>query len=155
MQMTRYKEPKIKIGWAEALKKDLNTIIDSGTLNSKEQASPNDVVVSKTEANMIKLYQDVNVDKLKVRICVRGDLQKKDEPTTEDPHSLAAYRIISRLLMVDAYRHKARIFKLVVIGAYEKQCFYHPTSSLWWSVPITSSGSESRVWNNIVSQILL
>jgi hypothetical protein len=64
--MIRYKDPKKKRVCIKSLKKELNTIIESGTLNTNEQASPNDVVVSTTESNKIKLDQDGNVDKLKV-----------------------------------------------------------------------------------------
>jgi hypothetical protein len=83
-QILRYKDPTKKIGWIKALKKDLKTIIDSGTLNNKEQ---HDEVVSTSELNKIKLNQGGYVDKLKLPICVRGDLQKKTDPTMEDPHS--------------------------------------------------------------------
>jgi hypothetical protein len=34
--MLRYKDPRKKIGWIKALKKELKTIIDSGTLINKE-----------------------------------------------------------------------------------------------------------------------
>jgi hypothetical protein len=50
-----------------------------------------------------------------VQIFVRGDLQKKKVPTMEDPHSPAASMRKSKPLMVDATRHKARIFQLDVI----------------------------------------
>jgi hypothetical protein len=64
------------------------------------------------------LDQDGNVDKLKVRICVRGDLQKKKDPTMEDPHSSTASMRMYKLLLADAARHKSRIFQLGVIGAF-------------------------------------
>ena len=118
MQMLRYKDGKKKTAWLKALKKELKTIIDSGTLNNRENPKPDDVVVSTTEANKIKLDQQGNVDKLKVRVCVRGDLQKKKDPTMEDPHSPAASMRMSKLLMAEAARHKARVFQLDVIGAF-------------------------------------
>ena len=118
MQMLRYKDGKKKTAWLKALKKELKTIIDSGTLNNRENPKPDDVVVSTTEANKIKLDQQGNVDKLKVRVCVRGDLQKKKDPTMEDPHSPAASMRMSKLVMAEAARHKARVFQLDVIGAF-------------------------------------
>ena len=66
MQMLRYKDGKKKTAWLKALKKELKTIIDSGTLNNRENPKSDDVVVSTTEANKIKLDQQGNVDKLKV-----------------------------------------------------------------------------------------
>ena len=114
----RYKDGKKKTAWLKALKKELKTIIDSGTLNNRENPKSDDVVVSTTEANKIKLDQQGNVDKLKVRVCVRGDLQKKKDPTMEDPHSPAASMRMSKLVMAEAARHKARVFQLDVIGAF-------------------------------------
>jgi hypothetical protein len=59
--MLRYADPKNKSGWIKELKKELNTIVDSGTLNNKEQTKPNDIVVSTTEANKTNLEQDGNL----------------------------------------------------------------------------------------------
>jgi hypothetical protein len=93
-------------------------------------------VVSTPYDNTIKLDQDGNVDKLEVRMCVRGDLQKKKDPNMEDPHSPAASMIMSKLLMIDAVRHKARKIQLDVIEAFlkkknEKQILPHYTKSVW------------------------
>jgi hypothetical protein len=75
-------------------------------------------VVSTPEANKIKLDQDEHVDKLNVQFCVRRDLQKKQTPTMQDPHSPAASMKISKLLMTDADIHNARIFQHYMIGAF-------------------------------------
>jgi hypothetical protein len=74
-------------------------------------------VVSTTEANMIKLDQDGNVDKFKDLLCVRGNLHKEKYPTMKGLHSPAASIIMSKLPMKDAVSHQARIFQLGVIGA--------------------------------------
>jgi hypothetical protein len=76
-------------------------------MNNKEQKTPNDIVVSTPYTNTIKLDQDGNMDKPNVQICVKIDLQKKEDPTMEYPHSPTAYMIMSKLLMVDAIIHKA------------------------------------------------
>jgi hypothetical protein len=89
MEMFRYKDHKNKSGWSKAPKKELKTIIDSGTLNNKERTTSNDAMVSTTEVNKIKLDQDGNVDKIKVSICVKGDLQKKmNQPWKIHTHQL-------------------------------------------------------------------
>jgi hypothetical protein len=62
MQMLIYKDNKKKTGWTKALNKEFNTITESGTLNNKEKTKPDDVVVSTTEANKIKLDQEGHVD---------------------------------------------------------------------------------------------
>jgi chromatin segregation and condensation protein Rec8/ScpA/Scc1 (kleisin family) len=118
MRILRYKDNKKKIRWIKALKKELNTVIDSGTLNNKEQAIKNYTVVSTTDANKIKLDQDDNMEELKLQRCVRGDLQKKKNPTMEDPPSPSTSMIMSKLLLSESARHKAIIFQLDVIGAF-------------------------------------
>jgi hypothetical protein len=77
MQVLRHEDPKKKSGWIKALKKEFKTIIGSSALKNKERSKPDDVVASTPEANNIKLDQDGNVDKLKMRFFVREELQKK------------------------------------------------------------------------------
>jgi hypothetical protein len=48
--MMRYNDPRKKIKWLKLLKLEINTIIDSSTLNNNEQAILNDVVVLAAEA---------------------------------------------------------------------------------------------------------
>lgn len=117
IQVIRYKDAKKKSGWLKALKKELKTLIDSGTFK-KEACKPNEIVIPTTEANKIKLDQDGNIDKLKVRICVRGDIHKRRNTLMEDPHSPAASMRMSMMIMAEAVRHKSRLFQLDVIGAF-------------------------------------
>jgi hypothetical protein len=78
VQIFGYKYPDKRSGWIEGKKQELKTIIDIlCTIHNKKQTTPNYVVVSTTEADTVKLDQDDNVDILKARTCVRGDLQKK------------------------------------------------------------------------------
>jgi hypothetical protein len=49
------KDPKKKRKLNKSIKKELRTIIDSGTLNIKEQAKPNDVVYSSVESDTMKM----------------------------------------------------------------------------------------------------
>jgi hypothetical protein len=113
--MLRYKDPKKKSGWIKALKKEINTIIESGILNKKEPTKPNDGVVSATDTIKIKLDQDENVDKS--NLCKRR-LAEEEGPIMEDPHSPAASMIMSKLLTADASIYEARIFQFDVIGAF-------------------------------------
>ena len=83
-----------------------------------EKTNPNYKVIPTTEANKIKLDQEGNIDKLKVRICVRGEIQKRRDTLMEDPHSPAASMRMSKMIMAEAARHKSRLFQLDVIGAF-------------------------------------
>ena len=62
--------------------------------------------------------KDGYLDKLKVRMCVRGDIQKKLTPDMEDRHSpAAAFRMLKFFLALAAAR-RARIHQGDVIGAF-------------------------------------
>jgi hypothetical protein len=85
------------------------------------KAKQSGVVVSTTEAKKIKLNQDGNIDKLTLILCVRGDLQKKNDPIMGNPHSPAVSMRMSKLLMADTSQHKAGLFQLAVSGAFLKK----------------------------------
>jgi hypothetical protein len=60
----------------------------------------------------------INVDKIKVLICVRGDLHKRTDLTMEDSHSPSASMRIYKVLMANTVRNGAIIFQLDVIGDF-------------------------------------
>ena len=60
---------------------------------------PDEPIIYIMETNKIKLDQHGNLDKLKVRMCVRGDIQKKLTPDMEDSHSPAAAFRMLRMFM--------------------------------------------------------
>ena len=63
-----------------------------------------------------KIQSDGSLDKLKLRIVVRGDLQNKDlVGYTCSPTS--SMRTL-KYLLVDATKHKARVPQLYFIGAF-------------------------------------
>lgn len=68
------------------------------------------------ETNKVKLKSDGSLDKLKVRIVVRGDLQAK--LAKEDKWSPTASFRAMKMFLADAARHKVRVRQLDFIGAY-------------------------------------
>ena len=63
-----------------------------------------------------KIQSDGSLDKLKLRIVVRGDLQNK--AMIGDTWSPTASMITLKYFLVDAAKHKARVHQLDFIGAF-------------------------------------
>ena len=62
-----------------------------------------------------KIQSDGSLDKLKLRIVVRGDLQNK-EMVGDNWSPIASMRTL-KYFLVDAAKHKARVHQLYFIGA--------------------------------------
>ena len=67
----------------------------------------------------VKIKYDGSLDKLKLRILVRGDLQNK-EMVGDTWSSTASMRNL-KYLLADAAKHKARFNQLYFIGAFLKE----------------------------------
>ena len=63
-----------------------------------------------------KIQSDGSLDKLKLRIVVRGDLQNKE--TIGDNWSPTASMRTLKYFIADAVKHRARVHKLDFIGAF-------------------------------------
>ena len=63
-----------------------------------------------------KIQSDGSLDKLKLRIVVRGDLQNKE--MVGDTWSTTASMRNLEYFLADAAKHKARVHKLDFIGAF-------------------------------------
>ena len=68
------------------------------------------------DAYKAKIQLDGSLDKLKLRIVVRGDLQNKE--MIGDTWSTTASMITLKYFLVDAAKHKARVNQLDFIGAF-------------------------------------
>ena len=63
-----------------------------------------------------KIQSDGSLDKLKLRIVVRGDLKNKE--MVGDTWSPTASMRTLKFFLVDAAKHKARVHQLYFIGAF-------------------------------------
>ena len=63
-----------------------------------------------------KIQSDGSLDKLKLRIVVRGDLQNKE--MVGDTWLPKAYMRTLKYFLVDAAKHKARVHQIDFIGAF-------------------------------------
>ena len=114
-QVLAMKDEELKQAWIKAYKKELKVLIDAGTF-SIEKPLPEEAIVPTMETNKVKLRSDGSLDKLKVRIVVRGDLQAK--LAKEDKWSPTASFRAMKMFLADAARHKVRVRQLDFIGAY-------------------------------------
>ena len=73
-QTMKFENPKKRQG---SLKSELKQLINSGNFDKNVVVKYGEPVIDIMEAKKIKLNQHGNLDKLKVRMCVRGDIQKK------------------------------------------------------------------------------
>lgn len=108
------KDAKIKEAWLKAYKKELKTIIDTGTFtpdtpNEGENCTPI------MDINEVKLCSNGILDKLKNCLVVRGDLQKD---IAEDKWSPTASFWALKLFLAHAARLHVRVWQLDFIGAF-------------------------------------
>ena len=117
-QTIRCADHKKKAGWLKAERKEVKQLIESGTFDKNVKPNPGEPVIDIMEANKIKLNKDGKLDKLKTRLCVRGDIQKKITPDMEDSHSpAAAYRML-KMFLAHAAARRSKVFQGDVIGAF-------------------------------------
>jgi hypothetical protein len=70
------------------------------------------------ETNKTKLNSEGGLYKLKCRIVVRRDMQKKHEASIEDTYSQSASFRVLKMFLADEARHKCRIHQCGVVGAF-------------------------------------
>jgi hypothetical protein len=111
----KMKNGLIKEEWLKAIKKELKTLIASGTF---AQDTPKDGETSTPvmETFKVKVKSDGSLDKLKCRLVVRGDLQDKN--ITEDKWSPTASFRSLKMFLAHASRMKARVKQLDFVGAF-------------------------------------
>ena len=85
--------------WKNATKKEIKNLVANGTFDKNVIPEPDEPIIDVMETNKIKLDQHENLEKLKVRMCVRGDIQKNLTPDMEDSHSSAAAFRMLRMFM--------------------------------------------------------
>ena len=86
-QIQKIKDPVVRKAWLKAAEKEFSPLIKSGTF-SIEDPLQGEAVLPTLEKNRVKLRSDGTLDKLKVRIVVRGALQKNE--SNEDKWSPTA-----------------------------------------------------------------
>ena len=113
-EVTKLSE-NIKKSWLMATLKEINNIINNQTFlieyqNEGEPVTPCMAIYKE------KIQSDGSLNKLKLRIVVRGILKNKD--MVGDTWSPTASMRTLKYFLVDSEKHKARVHQLDFIGAF-------------------------------------
>ena len=105
----------IRIPWLKAANKEIKNLINNQTFLIEDQNEGEPVTVC-MDVYKAKIQSDGSLDKLKLRIMVRGDLQNKS--MVGDTWSPTSSMSTLKNFLADAAKHKARVHQLDFIGAF-------------------------------------
>ncbi len=108
-------EGPVKREWLKAVRKELKALVDSRTFIN-DTLNPGETSTPVMEIFKVKIQSDGTLDKLKMRMVVRGDLQAKD--ISEDKWSPTASFRSLKMFLANAARLKARVRQLDFVGAF-------------------------------------
>ena len=111
----RLKDMKIRNAWLAAYRKELKTLIEAETfsISNPQEGEP---IIPIMDDCRVKILSDGTVDKFKVRIVFRGDLQRKIMDL--DSWSPTISQRALKLFLAEATRLKCRVRQLDFIGAF-------------------------------------
>ena len=113
-EVTKLSE-NIKKHWLKATLKETNNLINN-QISLIEYQNEDEPLTSCMDVYKAKLQSDGSIDKLKLRIVVREDLQNKE--MVGDTWSPTASMRTLKYFLADASKHKARVHQLDFIGAF-------------------------------------
>ena len=102
--------------WGEAIRAEITGLFDSGTFSLNEKPLPADEIIPTKLAMKTKLNSYGGLDKLKARICLRGDMQIKD-PNYNQWSPTASTRLL-KCLIADAAQNRTAVYQLDFIQAF-------------------------------------
>ena len=105
----------IRKPWLKATLKEIKNLINNQTFLIEYQ-NEGEPVTPCMDVYKAKIQSDGSLDKLKLRIVVRGDLRNKE--MVGDTSSPKASMRNLKYLLVDADKHKARVHQLDFIAAF-------------------------------------
>ncbi|MGH7973945.1 MAG: reverse transcriptase domain-containing protein [bacterium] len=112
--MLRLSNDTTKQAWLRASRKEIKNLVDNGTFLLQDPKA-DEKVTPCMDTYRAKLKSDGTLDKQKVRIVVRGDLQKQQ--SKEDTWSPTASVKLLKMFLAHAARMKCRVKQLDFIGA--------------------------------------
>jgi hypothetical protein len=101
--------------WLKAMKKEIKTLVNSGTF-AIDTLKAGEISTPVMETFKVKVRSDGSLDKLKMQLVLRGDLQDKN--ITEDKWSPSASFRSLKMFLAHAARLKARVKQLDFVGAF-------------------------------------
>ena len=105
----------IRKPWLKATLKGIKNIINNQTFMI-EDPNHDEPVTPCMDVYKAKIQSDGSLDKFKLKIVVRGDLQNKE--MVEDTWSPTASKRTLKYFLADTEKHKARVHQLDFIGAF-------------------------------------
>ena len=105
----------IKKPWLKETLKEIKNLINNHNFLIEYQIE-GEPVTPCMDVYKVKIQSDRSLDKLKLRIVVRGDLQNKE--MVGDTWSPTASMTTLKYFLVDSAKHKARVHQLYFIGAF-------------------------------------
>ena len=114
-QILRY-PPHIKSLWIKSFVQELKELIKKGTV-VHETPTPQDAIIPVTAKYRAKLKADGQVDKLKTRIALRGDMMRETMFTPDTWCLIAGFRAL-RLFLAFAVEYRQRIYQLDYVAAF-------------------------------------
>ena len=155
--------PKSRDPWHVAARSEIKNLLSKGTFMHPTDYN-GEKCLPVTAILKTKLRSDGMVDKLKVRIAIRGDL---DKGAQDDDNSapLASFRLL-KVFLADAARHKKRAYHADFVGAYlqanmdrivyvrlpSEWATYYSEYAEWFGVPLLliksayGINSAGRLW---------
>jgi hypothetical protein len=154
---------RLKKAWLTAFRAELMNLLDKKTFSHPTNYNGEKCLPVKAIMKT-KLKSDGMVDKLKVRIAIRGDLDK-DAVDEDNSAPLASFRLL-KVFLCEAARRKRRVFQADFVGAYlqaymdrtvyvrlpAEYAEFFPDLSEWFGVPLLLSksaygiNSAGRLW---------
>ena len=113
-QVTKLSD-NIKKPWLKSTLKEIKNLINNQTFLIEDQ-NEGEPVTPCMDVYKANIQSDGSLDKLKLRILVRGDLQNKE--MVGDTWSPTASMSTLKYFLADADKHKAGVHKLYFIGAF-------------------------------------
>ena len=113
-EVTKLAENIIK-PWLKATLKEIKNLINNQTFMI-EDPKYGEPVTPCMNVYKAKIQSDGSLDKLKLRIVVRGDFQNKE--MIGDTWSPTASMITLKYFLADATKHRARVHQLYFISAF-------------------------------------
>lgn len=114
-QIIAYPEPTRKL-WTASFVKELNELIKKGTVEVQEPKE-DDTLTPVTVKFRVKLTATGQVDKLKTRIALRGDLMKNDTFAQDTWCPIAGFRAL-KIFLAFAVQCRQRIYQLDFVAAF-------------------------------------
>ena len=105
----------IKNKWGTAIYREVKGLFDSNTFGLSDRPLPTDEIVPVKLALKTKLNSHGGLDKLKARVCLRGDMQEKGSINVWSPTS--STRLLKRFI-ADAIHNGCKIYQLDFIQAF-------------------------------------